>query len=290
MAKNRYDNYKHQPLKYHFPVNFEGKLPPSLKSITDVKRKIKAAIIREKGINGDREMAYSLYLAGFDVRDVHMTDLVCGRETLEDIQMIVFPGGFSNSDVLGSAKGWAGAFLYNDKANEALRNFYKREDTMSLGVCNGCQLMGELDLVYPEMEKGPRLLHNDSGKFESAFLTVDIKESNSIMLSSLTGSKLGVWVAHGEGKFSFPTNEEKDYIIPMKYSYNSYPGNPNGSQFNAAAISSKDGRHLAMMPHLERAIFPWQWAYYDDSRRSDTVSPWIEAFINARKWLEQSEK
>ena len=286
LAKKRYDNYKKQALKYKFPGNFNGQLS-SLGLDDNGERKVKAAIIREKGINGDREMAYSLYLAGFDVRDVHMTDLVEGRETLEDIQMIVFPGGFSNSDVLGSAKGWAGAFLYNDKANEALRNFYSREDTLSLGVCNGCQLMGELDLIYPEMEKGPRLVHNDSHKFESGFLTVDIKENDSIMLSSLAGSKLGVWVAHGEGKFSFPTDNESDYNIPMKYAYDSYPGNPNGSQFNAAAICSKDGRHLAMMPHLERAVFPWQWAYYDENRKSDEVSPWIEAFVNARRWLEQ---
>ena len=287
LAKKRYDNYKKQPLKYKFPENFAGNLS-SLGLVTNGERKIKAAIIREKGINGDREMAYSLYLAGFDVRDVHMTDLVYGRESLEDIQMIVFPGGFSNSDVLGSAKGWAGAFLYNDMAKEALSNFYSREDTMSLGVCNGCQLMGELDLIYPEITKGPRLLHNDSQKFESGFLTVDIEESNSIMLSSLAGSKLGVWVAHGEGKFSFPTGKESDYNIPMKYSYDSYPGNPNGSQFNAAAICSRDGRHLAMMPHLERAVFPWQWAHYNISRQEDEVSPWIEAFVNARKWLENS--
>ena len=202
--------------------------------------------------------------------------------------MIVFPGGFSNSDVLGSAKGWAGAFLYNDKANKAINKFYEREDTMSLGVCNGCQLMGELDLIYPEIGKGPKLLHNDSGKFESSFLTVDITRAGSIMLDSLAGSKLGVWVAHGEGKFAFPSENESDYTIPMKYSYDSYPGNPNGSQFDAAAICSNDGRHLAMMPHLERAIFPWQWAHYDEKRCGDKVSPWIEAFVNAREWLEEN--
>ncbi len=285
LAKKRFVNYKKQDLSYIFPDNFKGKISSS-EATPDNNKKIKAAIIREKGINGDREMAYSLYFAGFEVRDIHMTDLVYGRESLDDIQMLVFPGGFSNSDVLGSAKGWAGAFLYNDMAKEALSSFYSREDTLSLGVCNGCQLMGELDLIYPEFEKGPRLLHNDSQKFESGFVTVDIKKSNSIMLSTLEGSKLGVWIAHGEGKFSFPTNEESDYDIPMKYGYESYPGNPNGSQFNAAAICSKDGRHLAMMPHLERAVFPWQWAYYQPDR-ADEVSPWIEAFVNARKWLEK---
>ncbi len=287
LAKERYDNYKTQKLEFEFPMSFDGTYSKYSHSDTG-ERKVKAAIIREKGINGDREMAYALYLAGFDVKDVHMTDLVSGRETLEDIQMVVFPGGFSNSDVLGSAKGWAGAFLYNDKANKAINKFYEREDTMSLGVCNGCQLMGELDLIYPEIGKGPKLLHNDSGKFESSFLTVDITRAGSIMLDSLAGSKLGVWVAHGEGKFAFPSENESDYTIPMKYSYDSYPGNPNGSQFDAAAICSNDGRHLAMMPHLERAIFPWQWAHYDEKRCGDKVSPWIEAFVNAREWLEEN--
>ena len=284
LAKERFENYKNQKLEFSFLSEFKGTFS-SLDIKNNKKRNTKAAIIREKGINGDREMAYSLYLAGFDVKDVHMTDLVTGQETLEDINMIIFPGGFSNSDVLGSAKGWAGAFLYNEKAKKALTDFYNREDTLSLGVCNGCQLMAEMDLIYPEMEAGPRLLHNNSMKFESAFLTVDILDNNSIMLNNLQGSKLGVWVAHGEGKFSFPTDIESDYNIPMKYSYNNYPGNPNGSQFNTAAICSKDGRHLAMMPHLERAIFPWQWAHYKENRK-DEVSPWIEAFVNARKWIE----
>ena len=136
-------------------------------------------------------MAYSLYLAGFDVKDVHMTDLIAGRETLEDINMIVFVGGFSNSDVLGSAKGWAGAFLYNEKAKKALDNFYKRDDTLSLGICNGCQLMIELGLVNAEHEQKPKMLHNESDKFESAFLNVDIQENNSVMLKTMVGSKLG---------------------------------------------------------------------------------------------------
>ena len=280
LAEKRYKNYKNQKLQYHFPLSFSG----FISEATD--RRINAAVIREKGINGDREMAYALYHAGFKVIDVHMTDLVEGRENLENINMLVFPGGFSNSDVLGSAKGWAGAFLYNEKAKTAIEKFYKRKDTMSLGVCNGCQLMAELNLIYPELKLGPELLHNDSGKFESAFLTVNIESSNSIMLKSLEGSRLGVWVAHGEGKFSFPSQLEEDFNIAMKYSYDEYPGNPNGSQFSTAGICSNDGRHLAMMPHLERSLFPWQWAHYDASRKSDQVSPWIEAFVNARKWIE----
>jgi phosphoribosylformylglycinamidine synthase len=229
-------------------------------------------------------MANAMYLAGFDVKDVHMTDLIAGRETLEDVNLIVFVGGFSNSDVLGSAKGWAGAFLYNQKAKEALDNFYARHDTLSLGVCNGCQVMVELGLVYPEHAHMPKMMHNASGKFESAFLNVEIKENRSIMLKSLAGARLGIWVAHSEGRFKLPYDEGK-YEIPMKFSYSEYPGNPNGSDFAAAAICSHDGRHLVMMPHLERAIHPWNWAYYPYERKSDQVSPWIEAFVNAKEWI-----
>ena len=250
---------------------------------------IKAAIIREKGVNGDREMAYSLYLAGFDVKDVHMTDLISGRETLEDVNMIVYCGGFSNSDVLGSAKGWAGGFLWNEKAKKALDDFYARPDTLSLGICNGCQLMVELGLLTPDHEEKPRMLHNDSHKFESQFLGLTIPKNNSVMFGSLSGDKLGIWVAHGEGKFSFPYELDK-YNVIAQYSYDAYPANPNGSPCAVAGIASADGRHLAMMPHLERAIFPWQWGYYPGNRKDDEISPWIEAFVNARKWVENIKK
>ena len=286
-AKARYENYKMQPVELAFMPDFTGKL--SQYGISPDRRTptgIRAAIIREKGTNGEREMAYSLYLAGFDVKDVTMTDLVSGRETLDDVHMIVFCGGFSNSDVLGSAKGWAGAFLFNPKAKETLDRYYAREDTLSLGVCNGCQLMMELNLIAPEDEKRIRMLHNDSHKFESRFLGLTIPTNRSVMFGSLSGSKLGIWVAHGEGKFSLPYPEEH-YNIVAKYSYDEYPGNPNGSDYSAAAVASADGRHMAIMPHLERAIFPWQNAYYPAGRLgSDQVTPWIEAFVNARKWIE----
>ena len=287
MADQRHRNYKEQPLQLRFNDAFTGKLSQyQLNADRRTPSGIRAAIIREKGTNGEREMAYALYLAGFDVKDVMMTDLISGRETLEDINLIVFCGGFSNSDVLGSAKGWAGAFLYNPKAKEALDRFYARKDTLSLGICNGCQLMVELNLINPEHQQRTRMLHNDSHKFESAFLGLTISENNSVMLGSLSGSKLGIWVAHGEGKFSLPEGEE-NYNIVAKYSYNSYPGNPNGSDYSVAGICSKDGRHLAMMPHLERSIFPWQNAYYPYKRHMDEVTPWIEAFVNAREWVEK---
>ena len=277
---SRFKNYKKQPLKFNFPNGFNGKLKKK-----SYRRNIKAAVIREKGINSEREMAYMLHLTGFQVKDVHMTDLVSGRETLEDINMIVFPGGFSNSDVLGSAKGWAGAFKFNSRAKKAIEGFYKRKNTLSLGVCNGCQLMMELNLIDKKLENNhPKMEYNNSKKFECSFSSIDILESNSIMLKNLSGNTLGIWLAHGEGKFNL---KNSDVDVAAKFHYNEYPGNPNGSEKSAAAISSKDGRHLAIMPHLERSIFPWNWGHYDQSR-NDEISPWILPFENAREWLEEN--
>ncbi len=288
-AQARYENYKKQPLKFNFSSSFTGKFEDYNIDPERVKESgIRAAVIREKGTNGEREMAYSLHLAGFDVKDVHMTDLASGRETLEDVNLIVFCGGFSNSDVFGSAKGWAGSFIYNETAKETLRKYYARKDTLSLGVCNGCQLLMELGLIYPEHDVKPVMEHNASGKFESAYVSVDIPKNNSVMLGSLAGSQIGIWLAHGEGRFSFP-KPESEYNIAMKYTYSEYPGNPNGSDFATAGVVSKDGRHLAMMPHLERAILPWQNAFYPFEHRKDDVTPWIEAFVNAREWIKKNK-
>ena len=281
LAQSRYDNYKKQPLSFKFPKLFKGKLP--IKKSTN---RPKAAIIREKGSNSEREMANAMYLAGFDVKDVHMTDLISGRETLEDIKFIGAVGGFSNSDVLGSAKGWAGAFKYNEKAKLALKNFFSREDTLSIGICNGCQLWMELDLITPEHSKHGKMVHNDSQKHESAFTSVTIQKNNSVMLSSLEGSTLGVWISHGEGKFDLPYEESKYHIVG-KYAHDSYPHNPNGSDFSTAMMCDVSGRHLITMPHIERSIFQWTWAYYPENR-SDEVSQWIEAFVNAKLWVEMN--
>lgn len=286
-AQERFDNYKKQPLQFKFNTNFTGRfaqygIDPDRKTPTG----IKAAIIREKGTNGEREMAYSLYLAGFDVKDVHMTDLVSGRETLEDVNLIVFCGGFSNSDVLGSAKGWAGSFMFNERAKEALKRFYARPDTLSLGVCNGCQLMMELGLVYPDRVQKPVMERNVSHKFESSYVSLVIPENKSVMFGSLSGSKLGVWLAHGEGRFRLP-EAESNYNIVAKYLYSEYPANPNGSDYDTAAVVSDDGRHLVIMPHLERSLFPWQNAYYPFEHRKDDITPWIEAFVNAREWIKK---
>ena len=301
LATIRFNNYKKQPLQYKFPSHFTGKLKDVIASATKESvskgeiassqtprnegKRPKAAIIREKGSNSEREMANAMFLAGFDVKDVHMTDLISGRETLEDIQFIGAVGGFSNSDVLGSAKGWAGAFLYNEKANTALKNFFKREDTLSVGICNGCQLFMELEEINPEHEVHGKMNHNDSHKHESSFTSVTIQKNNSVMLSSLEGTTLGVWISHGEGKFNLPYTEDKYHIV-AKYGYNEYPSNPNGSDFNTAMMCDKTGRHLVTMPHIERSTFQWNWAYYPENRK-DEVSPWLEAFVNARKWLEK---
>jgi phosphoribosylformylglycinamidine synthase len=283
LAQDRFDNYKKQPLQYVFPKNFKGKLPKINSKIT----RPKAAIIREKGSNSEREMANAMYLAGFDVKDVHMTDLISGRETLEDIQFIGAVGGFSNSDVLGSAKGWAGAFLYNPKAKKALKNFFKREDTLSIGICNGAQLWMELDLINPKHKVHGKLIHNDSQKHESSFTSVKIQENDSVMLSSLAGTELGVWISHGEGKFNLPEAEE-NYNIVAKYGYDGYPNNPNGSDYNTAMLCDQTGRHLVTMPHIERSTFQWNWANYPMGRK-DEVSPWLEAFVNAKVWIENKK-
>jgi phosphoribosylformylglycinamidine synthase len=284
-AEKRFLNYRNQVLEYSFQPRFAGKfetynIDPQRRTNTG----IKAAIIREKGVNGDRELAFSLYLAGFDVKDVHMTDLVSGREDLSDVNLIAFVGGFSNSDVLGSAKGWAGAFLYNPKAKAALDNFYKRKDTLSLGVCNGCQVVMELGLLYPEWKDHPKMHHNGSGRFECTFINMTIPNNESVMFGSLSGARLGAWVAHGEGRFILP-EDRSQYEIAAQYSYHEYPGTPSDSDFGVAALHSKDGRHLAIMPHIERSLFPWNWPYYPENRKSDVVSPWIEAFTNARDWV-----
>ena len=235
--------------------------------------------------SSEREMANAMFLAGFDVKDVHMTDLISGRETLEDIQFLGAVGGFSNSDVLGSAKGWAGAIKYNERANKVIKDFFARPDTLSIGICNGCQLFMELDLINPEHETHGKMTYNDSNKHESNFTSVKVQKNNSVMLSSLAGTTLGVWISHGEGKFSLPKSED-NYDIVAKYGYEGYPANPNGSDFNTAILCDATGRHLVTMPHIERSTFPWNWAHYP-ADRNDEVSPWIEAFVNARVWVEK---
>ena len=285
-ARERFQNYKKQPLTYKFPEGFTGEGKGLGEKPADDAPV--AAIIREQGSNGDREMAWALYMAGFKVKDVHMTDLITGREDLKEVQMIVFVGGFSNADTLGSAKGWAGAFLHNSRAKKSLEEFYAREDTLSLGVCNGCQLMAELGLInHTGKDSCYSMKHNISHKYESAFVGVTIENSPSVLLKGLEGCRLGIWVAHGEGRFDFPHGRE-DFNVALRYNYTGYPANPNGSPDGIAGICSKDGRHLAMMPHPERCLRSWNWAYYTETKHN--VTPWTELFINGRKWCQMNRR
>ena len=277
-ALERYNSLCKNKLEFKFPEWFDGDFNPSFD------KRIKAGVIREKGSNSEREMAFIMNKAGFEVVDIHMTDLMSGKENLDEIKFLVAVGGFSNSDVLGSAKGWAGSFIYNENARNSLKKFFSKEDTLSLGVCNGCQLFMELGLIYPELEIHPKMHHNDSKKFECQFTAVSIKTNNSVMFKNFENTTLGIWAAHGEGKFIFD-NKESDYNIIGKYHKSSYPANPNGSDFDAAIVSSQDGRHIAMMPHLERASYPFNWGYYPKDQKNNKISPWVYAFNNAYNWL-----
>lgn len=279
-AESRYALMGKRPLQWSMPKLFTGHLTP----LNHSDKKIVAAVLRDKGTNGERELAWALYMAGFEVKDVHLSDLIEGRETLEEVSMLAFAGGFSNSDVLGSARGWAAGILYNDKARCAIERFYEDENKLSIGVCNGCQLMAELGVLSSNGQITHHMERNHSGKFESCFVNVTIPETNSVMLSSLVGATLGVWCAHGEGRFEFD-NPIDTYHIAARYTYDEYPYNPNGSPCGVAALTDVSGRHLAIMPHPERSIYPQQCGFYPCARVNDEVTPWMEAFENAYRWL-----
>lgn len=272
------------------------------RELLNIAQKPKVAIVREEGSNGDREMSTAFHMAGFEAWDVSVRDIAARRVDLSDFRGVAFVGGFSYADVLDSAKGWAGVVRFNDTVRSQFERFYKRSDTFSLGVCNGCQLMALLGRVpfSPKEVKGtsqPRFIHNDSGRYESRFSTVRIEEeSPAIMFKGMGGAQLGVWVAHGEGKAFFPDSSLLDKVMrqklaPLKYVDDdgnvtqSYPDNPNGSANGIAGLCSKDGRHLALMPHPERTILKWQWGFLpkEDADRLE-VSPWLTMFQNAYSW------
>ncbi|MFC1633033.1 phosphoribosylformylglycinamidine synthase subunit PurQ, partial [Patescibacteria group bacterium] len=268
-------------------------------------QKPKVAIIREEGSNGDREMASAFYTEGFESWDVSMQHLLDGKVTLEQFRGVVFVGGFSYADVLGSAKGWAAVIRFNPKLKEMFDRFYRRPDTFSLGVCNGCQLMALLGWV-PGPELGiaeaeqPRFIQNKSERFESRWSTVRIEDSPAIMLRGMAGSTMGIWVAHGEGRFYCPKPDtlaglREQGLVAMSYvdadgqPTLSYPANPNGSPFGITGICSPDGRHLAMMPHPERVFRLWQWPWMPEEwKTSVPSSPWLRMFQSARVWCEEN--
>jgi len=271
--------------------------------LIDKKNMPRVAIIREEGSNGDREMTSAFHMAGFEAWDVAIKDLLSGEADLKDFRGAVFVGGFSYADVLDSAKGWAGTIKFNSRLSMMFDKFYSRSDTFSLGVCNGCQLMALLGWVPwkgIEEEIQPRFISNRSKKFESRWVTVRINKTPSVMLSGMEGSNLGIWVAHGEGYFNCPDKgvfnrirEEK--LAPLEFidddgkPTEKYPFNPNGSPGGIASLCSPDGRHLAMMPHPERVFLTWQWPWMPYSWKGKLkASPWLEMFLNARKWCEKN--
>ncbi|MDA8083829.1 MAG: phosphoribosylformylglycinamidine synthase [Nitrospiraceae bacterium] len=296
--KNVYDR---KGPAFHIPFNPE----PTPDNLIDRAEKPKVAIIREEGSNGDREMTSAFFAAGFEPWDLTMTDLLDGRAALSVFRGVVFVGGFSYADVLDSAKGWAGVIRFNRHIWQQFQDFYGRPDTFSLGVCNGCQLMALLGWVpwrgIPDSMQ-PRFIHNVSGRFESRFVSLRIQKSPAIMFREMEDAVLGVWVAHGEGLAYFPDPEIRQKVLseglaPARYADDAgmptetYPFNPNGSPGGIAALCSPDGRHLAIMPHPERAFLTWQWAWMpEDLKRDLKASPWLRMFQNAREWCEGSPK
>ena len=289
-------------LTYHIPFQPQ----PTPAHPLEAKDKPEVAILREEGSNGDREMTSAFYQAGFTPWDITMTDLIRGRVTLERFRGLVAVGGFSYADVPESAKGWAAAIRFNERLRKMFDDFYNRPETFTLGVCNGCQLFALLGWVpwlgIPD-HKQPRFVRNLSGRFESRWVTVKISESPAIMLKGMADSTLGIWVAHGEGRLQFPDPTLMDEVIRKKLVpvvfvddegrvdgriSQSYPFNPNGSPFGIAGLCSPDGRHLAVMPHPERAFLKWQWAWMPkDLNERLKASPWIRMFQNAREWCER---
>lgn len=275
--------------------------------------KVRVAVIREEGSNGDREMSAACFAAGMEPWDITMSDLLNGRASLDTFRGIIFVGGFSYADTLDSAKGWAGTIRFNDRVLQQFQDFYNRPDTWSLGICNGCQLMALLGWVpatgadkggvaaqLPDLEQ-PRFVHNKSGRFESRWVMVQIAEDTpSVLLKGMGGTQVGVWAAHGEGQALFPNDQVREHVLrnnlaPIRYvdadgaTTEQYPFNPNGSPLGIAALTSADGRHLAMMPHPERCFLAWQLPWYpaDLGLQPKGPAPWIKLFQNAREWCEQ---
>ncbi len=260
--------------------------------------KPKIAILRDEGCNSDREMTSAFYAAGFEPWDVTMTDLLERRVDLEGFRGLAAVGGFSYADVPASAKGWAATILFNKRLKEMFTAFYQREDVFSLGICNGCQLFSLLGWVpWPGMsaDRQPRFVRNVSGRFESRWSTVKVQKSKAVLLKGMENLVFGIHVDHGEGRLIFPDDTIMKKVIdegmsPLVYvddqgrTTQEYPFNPNGSMHGLAGMCSKDGRHLAMMPHPERAFLAWQAHYLPQDMSDMEVTPWMQMFQNAYSW------
>jgi len=254
----------------------------------------KVAVLREQGVNGQVEMAAAFDRAGFESTDVHMSDLLSGRITLDDFQSLVACGGFSYGDVLGAGEGWAKSILFNDRVRDQFAAFFNRQDTLALGVCNGCQMLSNLHELIPGSEGWPRFVRNQSEQFEARLVMVEVAQSPSAFLDGMAGSRVPIAVAHGEGRIEFAAAHNaqaliENELVAMRYVDNRgeattrYPYNPNGSEAGITGVTTRDGRVTIMMPHPERVFRAVQHSWRPDGWQED--GPWMRMFRNARRWL-----
>jgi phosphoribosylformylglycinamidine synthase len=243
-------------------------------------------------VNGQVEMAAAFDRAGFTAVDVHMNDLRSGAARLSDFSGLVACGGFSYGDVLGAGGGWAKSILFNDALRAQFEGFFHRPDTFALGVCNGCQMLSQLQSLIPGAEHWPRFVRNQSAQFEARLVQVEVLDSPSILFRGMTGSRLPIPVAHGEGQTTFASAASQDagsrlaalrYVDSHGNPAAQYPENPNGSAGGLTAFTSADGRATIMMPHPERAFRAVQHSWCPDEWGED--GPWMRLFRNARAWL-----
>ncbi len=250
--------------------------------------KPKIAVLREQGINGQIEMAAAFTKAGFEAVDVHMSDILSGKISLEQFKGLVACGGFSYGDVLGAGRGWANSILFNPRAKDSFSKFFEREDSFSLGVCNGCQMLSNLKDIIPGTENWPTFNRNRSEQFEARFSSITIKKSKSIFFQGMEGSTMPIAIAHGEGRATFNGNQTSDIALQYVDHFNQptqlYPNNPNGSDMSTAGVTNISGQVTIMMPHPERVFRAIQNSYHPESWNER--SPWLRMFENARKWVD----
>ncbi|MEE3118568.1 MAG: phosphoribosylformylglycinamidine synthase subunit PurQ, partial [Pseudomonadota bacterium] len=254
----------------------------------------KVAVLREQGVNGQVEMAAAFDRAGFESVDVHMSDLLSGRITLDGFNSLVACGGFSFGDVLGAGEGWAKSILFSDRVRDQFAGFFNRPDTLALGVCNGCQMLSNLHELIPGSEGWPRFVRNQSEQFEARLVMAEVMPSPSAFFEGMAGSRMPIAVAHGEGRVEFAgansaASLSEQELVALRYVDNRgqaterYPFNPNGSQAGITGVTTRDGRVTIMMPHPERVFRAVQHSWRPQEWQED--GPWIRMFRNARRWF-----
>ena len=290
----------HDGFKKILDVNDPG-LNPKIKfgpTQIDYKRLTKSSpkvvILRDQGVNSQIEMAVAFNKAGFNAYDIHMTDILNGQVNLDEYIGLVVCGGFSYGDVLGAGGGWAKSVLFNENAQNQFKNFFHREETFSLGICNGCQMMSQLKDLIPGADHWPRFVRNLSEQFEARLNMVEVLESNSIFLNGMEGSMIPIATSHGEGRVQYSNDGDMNALIEasgvtIRYVDNfgqpaiHYPDNPNGSESGFAGFCSEDGRSTIMMPHPERVMRTEQFSWCPDDWKDH--GPWARFFVNARDWI-----